>query len=430
MNNIKEVSRKLVKPCIPTTPNLKNYKFSLTDEFLPPMEIGILLFYVSNDKQINFEESLAKVLVQFYPLAGRFIMKDSCVDCSDQGAELVIAEAPHVELATLIVERNLENLYGFLPRKNHQLDEVNYPILSIQITELNCSGVAIGISISHKIFDASSVSTFVAAWSNATNLGPERKMGISPTFDSSSVFPGMNQRKYTGSMIHGTQNHTNSVKRFTFNIEAITSLRSSLRPNEGISKVRVVCALIAKALIALDRAKLTRSRDCLLTMAVNMRERTVPPLHKHACGNLVLLSVDRYIAAVESDHEVGLQEMVDLIGDATSKTISDCAKILSLTQQERDDLIIKPLTTISKIFVSGEANVVSFTDYSKFGSYEADFGWGKPIWVSIVPQASRNVTVLMENREGNGIEAWLHLEKNDMRLFEQDEEIRLFCNLG
>lgn len=32
----------------------------------------------------------------------------------------------------------------------------------------------------------------------------------------------------------------------------------------------------------------------------------------------------------------------------------------------------------------------------------------------------------MNDKEGDGIEAWLHLNHNDMRYFEQDEEMKLF----
>ncbi|XP_057803620.1 pelargonidin 3-O-(6-caffeoylglucoside) 5-O-(6-O-malonylglucoside) 4'''-malonyltransferase-like [Salvia miltiorrhiza] len=205
-----------------------------------------------------------------------------------------------------------------------------------------------------------------------------------------------------------------SVKRFSFNKESIAGLRSS---NPRMSKVRGVCAVITKALMRLDRAKHGRSRDCVITQAVNMRERTTPPLPRHACGNLVLLSLARCSAPGEGEG------VADVLGDATSKAVSDCAEILGLEEDRRNE-------SAGRAFMSGEEIVLSFTDYSKFGWYGVDLGWGKPVWASIAPHATANTVVLMGSRDGDGIEAWVHLEKNNMRLFEEDDEIARFCGLG
>lgn len=417
MTNIKILKRKLVKPCIPTRPNLKTYKLSFIDEILPLMEVGVLLFYPSNPKPIHLEQSLAKVLPSFYPLAGRFILTDQIVDCNDAGAEFVEAEAPNTELATLLLERDHENLHGFLPRRNEQVDVATYPILSIQTTKLKCGGLVIGVSISHKIFDASAMSTFIANWSNAVN--PNLETAVGPTFDGATLFPPRKQSSTSSATIRLLDMNRVSVRRFSFNKEAIGSLRSGQR----MSRVRAVCGVIAKALIEVDRAKHGRSRDCLMTQAVNMRERTNPPLSKNACGNLVLLS----LARCSVGEGTGIQQLADLLGDATSRSVSDCGEILGLDEERRNEMLMDPLRTAGRTSMSGEGNVLTFTDYSKLEFYEADLGWGKPVWASIAPHTIANTVVLMGSKDGDGIEAWVHLERNDMRLFEQDEEIARLC---
>ncbi|KAI3470294.1 hypothetical protein Pfo_026957 [Paulownia fortunei] len=391
------VSRKLIKPSTPTPQNFNKYKISFTDELSPQMNVSVILFYPSKPKAFHLEESLAKILPQFYPLAGRYIKKDHLVDCSDHGAEFVEAEAVDIQLIDLIAKMTTEELNYLLPCQSYEVDEVTDPLMSIQVTEFKCGGLVISVSVSHRIFDASSNLDY--------NFEPSR------TRDPSIV-----------------------VKRFSFKKEAITSLRSKLRPNDTgsgvlsrsrvISRVRVVCSLIAMALIGVDRAKYGKSRACLIAQAVNMRERTIPPLPKHSCGNLVIQSVTQYMAATETK-DIGYQDLVYLLGDAIDKTITDCGEILSLGE-DGHNIIILPMANLIERLESGEMNVLWFSDWSKFGFYEADFGWGKPVWASIGTMPAQNLTILMDNKEGDGIEAWVHLNHNDMSYFEQDEELRLF----
>ena len=177
------VRRNFIKPSTPTPQNLKNYKLSFKDELSPPSNVGVVLFYRSNPKQANvLEESLSGILPRFYPLAGRYIKEDFSVDCVDQGAEFVeaVADADDVEADDL------------LPRQGDRFAGPTDALLSVQITELvKCGGLAVGVSVSHRIFDASSIGTFIAAWSNASKiLRGEEGIIVVPTFDPHLLFPG------------------------------------------------------------------------------------------------------------------------------------------------------------------------------------------------------------------------------------------------
>lgn len=410
------VRRKMIKPSIPTPQSLKNYKISCIDELAPSTNIGILLFYPSKPENIiqKLEESLRKILPQFYVLAGRYIKGAHCIDCSDQGAEFVEAEAGDDQLVDIV--GTTDQLNDLLPRRSYQMDGASDPLLSVQITDLNRGGLVIGVSVSHRIFDTCSLATFISTWSNAHSSSGE-KITIVPSFDeSTALFPGRNRDNPNGECSR-MEDPGIVCKMLCFNREAIDSLRSKLRPKDGklrCSKVLVVSAVIAKALIVLDREKHGRSRDCFVNHAVNMRVRTVPPLRRHACGNLVLQALSSCIAAAETA-EIGIQELADLMGDAIAKSISKCGAIGA------NKLTLKPVVKGSR-----EAFAAWFSDWSKFGFCEADFGWGKPVWAGIAPMHAENTTLLMGNRDGDGIEAWVHLHKDDMKLFEQHEEIRLF----
>ncbi|KAG5516261.1 hypothetical protein RHGRI_037081 [Rhododendron griersonianum] len=67
------------------------------------------------------------------------------------------------------------------------------------------------------------------------------------------------------------------------------------------------------------------------------------------------------------------------------------------------------------------------------GMYEADFGWGKPIWVSLGgnmdPMVMNILIYLLDTRSGGGIEAWVNLSAEDMAEFERDPELYLLSLL-
>lgn len=177
------VRRKLIKPSSPTPQNLQNYKISCIDELAPSTNIGVILFYPSKPPRITqkLEESLQKILPQFYVLAGRYIKTDQSINCSDEGVEFVEAEAPDVELANIV--GTSEQLNDLLPRRSHQMDGESDPLLSVQITHLKCGGLVIGVSVSHRIFDTCSLSTFISAWWNASSSSGENiSLAAIPTF--------------------------------------------------------------------------------------------------------------------------------------------------------------------------------------------------------------------------------------------------------
>lgn len=435
---INVISNKLIKPSTPTPQSLNPYKISFTDEFCPPMNVRILLFYPSGSIHIpNLELSLPQILPRFYPLAGRFIKEEHLVDCSDQGAEFIEAKAAAVESMDLVRTMESHHLNRLLPRHFYELDEsAATPLLSVQATHFNCGGTAIGISVSHRIFDGSSLETFVLAWSEHCG-GGAAAAAIAPSFDSPSLFPRGDLDCTSAMDKSEIWNLAICAKRFLFTNDAIARLRSELRRGEGggeessdriTSRVRVLCAVISKALIGVDRTRTGRSRPCLVVQAFNMRKRTEPALPNHSCGNLVLQSVTRTMSSVEAEN-ISVGELVGVLGDALARTTSDCSRILTAGADGLNEMVVGPVVTAFEKSASGKANAVWFADWSKFGFCRTDFGWGKPVWASIGPVAGDFMTVLMEGEEGGGIEAWVHLKADDMACFEEEEGIRLFAKL-
>ncbi|XP_047976889.1 pelargonidin 3-O-(6-caffeoylglucoside) 5-O-(6-O-malonylglucoside) 4'''-malonyltransferase-like [Salvia hispanica] len=385
------------------------------------MNLAVLLFYGS--KPEGLEESLARILVDFYPLAGRYIKEQSLVDCNDEGAEFVTAHATDVDLNDVVGKNDADILQHFYPDSYYRCDEdALNPLLSIQATHFLCGGAIIAVSVSHRIFDVPSIATFISAWSSAAH--PQKSVQITPSFNIPSLLPCNDHNFGVNLKQSSAEKPTIVTKRLLFNKAALTSLKSKLK-QDTISDAEIVSGVIAKALIRLDRAKHGQNREFVVFQLINMRERMIPPQSKHVCANLSFTMLTPPVAASE---EIRVQEIVDVIGDGVRANVAELAGVLSPDTDGRE-VIMNSLGSLMKAISNRETNFIAFTDFSEFEFHEADFGWGKPVWTAVTPQRLRsNSTLLMRNEEVDGIEAWVHLYQDDMPRFQEDEDIKQFAH--
>ncbi|KAL7199793.1 hypothetical protein ACSBR2_021987 [Camellia fascicularis] len=217
---------------------------------------------------------------------------------------------------------------------------------------------------------------------------------------------------------------------FFFNKKAISTLRAKAstgndnkyKGKHGPTRVQLVSAVIWRALVAVAQAKHGHPRASGVLQTVNLREKTVPRLPEHSCGNFWGFAMT---GCMGDESKVELQGFVDLIGAAIRNTVTDCANVLSQGEDEHMK-VIKPFMAANQNFSNAEMDSYLFTSWSRFPFYEIDFGWGKPVWTSVVDMPLKNFIFLMDNKEGDGIEAWVCLDEKDMVNFELDQTIRAF----
>nr|XP_016456062.1 PREDICTED: pelargonidin 3-O-(6-caffeoylglucoside) 5-O-(6-O-malonylglucoside) 4'''-malonyltransferase-like [Nicotiana tabacum] len=172
------VSRKLIKPSNPTPKHLQSFKLSLFDQLAPSYHIKIILYYnnigenkAANNSQLltQLEEPLAHTLSKFYPLAGRLVKDQEhlFIDCSDQGVEYLEAKVDGTLAELLRQGLDVENLDQLLPQEVGPADSATSPLVTIQTTLFYCGGLAIGVCVSHKVADTSTVLSFINGWAKA-----------------------------------------------------------------------------------------------------------------------------------------------------------------------------------------------------------------------------------------------------------------------
>uniref|UniRef100_A0A7N0UFG2 Uncharacterized protein n=1 Tax=Kalanchoe fedtschenkoi TaxID=63787 RepID=A0A7N0UFG2_KALFE len=85
---------------------------------------------------------------------------------------------------------------------------------------------------------------------------------------------------------------------------------------------------------------------------------------------------------------------------------------------------------IMDVISEPESDPMMITSWCKFGLYEADFGWGKPRWIgycTLELPMYINLVVLLDARDGEGIEAWVTMDVGVMDMMSANSEFAKFA---
>ncbi|XP_049352313.1 acetyl-CoA-benzylalcohol acetyltransferase-like [Solanum verrucosum] len=416
-----EMIRKMLKPSTPTPNHLRTLKLSFFDQLAFPVYVPVLFYYLPSVKIScdKLQKSLAETLTKFYPLAGRFSEDDDelSIHCNDEGVEYIESKV-NMDLAEFLRTEHAPKI-DLLPEMDHRPSS---PLLGIQVNLFNCGGLVIGTHISHKIADAFTLATFVKE-SAHTSLTGTLKAGSLPSFGNlSSLFP---TRVLSGttqfpSYIINTTRPKIVTRRFIFDALAIANLKNTIEDSTDIRPTRVVLimSLIWKVLVGISTAKNGHSRNSSLLFLINLRGKSnLPSLDNDALGNCTMIGIANMEARKDE-----LNDFVKLVGNTIRDTCVAIGKAESV--DDISSLVVNNHRKVIEKFAQGdEIDVYPSTSWCRFCWYEADFGWGKPFWVSLVECDAFEGISLMDTKDGDGIEAWVSLKENDMAQFERDPNI-------
>ncbi|XWS20856.1 hypothetical protein CRYUN_Cryun30bG0004800 [Craigia yunnanensis] len=423
------ISTQYIKPSSPTPQHLKIFKLSLLDQLIPSPYAPIILFYPMDDSTSHFEipcrlellkKSLSNTLTRFYPLAGR-IKDDLSIECNDQGAYYVEARV-NCRLDEFLNQPDLLLLPRFLPCEFILKEPTaGTYVTNIQINMFDCGGNAIGICISHKILDGDALSTFLKAW---TATARDCKEVIYPNFIATSLFPTNDLWLRDSSLVMwGSlfKKGKSITRRIIFGASSIAALKAqaTISGLQCPTRVEAVSAFLWKCTMAASKAKDGFQRPSLLTHLVNLRRRMAQNM-ENSTGNLLWIAS----AKTKIENKSDLPDLVGQVREAISRVDSDL--ITKLGNDEGKSLISETLREIDDLVSKDGLDHFGFSSWCKFGFYEADFGWGKPVWVSSFGMENSvymNLIILVDTQFGDGIEAWVTLDEQDMAILERDEEL-------
>ncbi|KAJ1701762.1 hypothetical protein LUZ63_001541 [Rhynchospora breviuscula] len=361
------------------------------------------------------KSALAKALVLFYPLAGRYVVGPDGrgqIDCNAEGVPFVVAQldcrSDDIQLEPISTEiREL-----FIPQEPQSLSLLQM----LQVTYLKCGSVVLGTFSHHILVDGKSAAHFFQTWSMIAR--GDLKSIVQPSFDKTPLcarsppkisydFPAYTTDQ---SNIKGSPNAC-VLSLFKLSQEQIRHLkiRCSNGTSTYVSTFCAVSALLWKCYcIAQGLAPGTKS--CLY-FGANMRNRIHTPIPAYfgnaSIRSSVISEVSKITSSPIGDVADTVKAVIDGLTEEYFRSLIDYMKVMSdkkMSVRPKDvsesDLMIRSIIGLSLC--------------------DVDFGWGAPQLFSWErPTRSRVAYIQNELGNGAGIKVVLSLDPSTMKRFEK-----------
>ncbi|XP_008784949.1 alcohol acyltransferase 9 [Phoenix dactylifera] len=370
----------LVKPSS-TTPRHTLYLSNLDDQKFLRFSIKYLYLYKRSVEVEVLKESLSKVLVEYYPLAGRLRISEEDgekleVDCNGEGA--LFAEG-YVDLSVaefLEGSRKPNRSWRKLLYRVEAQSFVSVPPLVVQATHLSCGGLILTTSINHCLCDGIGSAQFLHAWAQIT-AKPNANLPVTPFHGRHALKPRTPPCiPFFHPEFNGPPAGEPAVELLTqlllsqplvpvavtFTASQILHLKKQCVPSIKCTSFEVLASHVWRAWIrSLDPPPSLRVK---LLFSVSVRKRLKPELPRGFYGNGFVLgcaetSVDRLVT---SNARYG----VKLVQEAKASLDDDYIRsMIDLLEARRGKPDLSSTLVISP--------------WSKLGLEDLDFGVGRPL---------------------------------------------------
>lgn len=405
------------------------------------------VFYIykakhNNEYAIAIERmcnSLSKILVHHYPIAGQLCLAESGrleVECNAKGVTLLEAETTKSSSDYGDFSPS-ESIKELVPTIDYSQPLEERPLLVVQLTRFQGDqSLAIGMALSHPLADGTAWFPFINKWAKVARgetLEPNEmpfldrtilkfSQSSSPRFDHPELKPlplilatsktiDEKQKKRIAALLKLTSGQVEILKKEA-NDES-TKQGSISRP---YSRYEAIAAHIWRC--ASKARQLDEHQPTLVRFNVNFRNRLIPPLPPNYFGNALAITMTPTCDVGEiMSNSLGyvaqkIREAIELL---TNEHIKSQMNVLvgegPLVQQGERLIVPYPET--------GNPNI-HLTSWMNMPAYGADFGWGKPVYFGLGYVCPYDRAVISESAEGDGsVNVTMHLEIIHMQLFKK-----------
>jgi len=385
----------------------------------------------SNNPIEKMMNSLSKILVHYYPVAGRLSLTEDDrmeVNCNAKGVTLLEAESTKSfgDYGDFSPSESTEEL---VPKVDYTQPIEEIPLLLLQVTRFHGGeGLALGVLISHPITDATGIIRFVNNWAKVAR-GEELLPHEIPFLDRTGLkFPHQNssprvklpewkpvpqieQRKRSALLLKLTSSQVERLKK---------------KANEKPSKERVrpytrfeaVAAHIWRC--AAKARESSENHPTFVRFSVDFRSRLNPPLPQNYFGNALAKGVTPkcYEGDIISNPLGFSAEKIREAAHAVTDEFIRSQLKASLGKGQKDHIraFFKGQGHLMNVPYAGNHNIL-LTSLTRMPVYEADFGCGKPVHFGIARSFQEDRAVIVRSPDGDGVVVTIIFQTPLMQLF-------------
>ncbi|XP_042483072.1 shikimate O-hydroxycinnamoyltransferase-like [Macadamia integrifolia] len=398
-------------------------------------------FYKANSSHNFFEaailkDALSKVLVPFYPLAGR-LKKDHesgkiVIDCNDKGVLFVEAETDSfIDDLGDFVPSSSSDFRQLAPTVDYTSDISSFPLVVLQVTRFKCGGVSLGVGIQHSVADGSSGFRFINAWSDmARGINPATQHFIDqtnlrgrdppmPAFQHIEFQPPptLKDTANSQSVPNTITTTTTSAAIFNFSRDQLHTLKAKAK--EGIADTTTYYStfevLAGHTWRSACRARgLPDDQETKMYISTNGRSRlSRPPIPPDYFGNAVFsatpIAVSGNLQSEQLEYAVGrIHETMVRMDEEYLRSALDFLE-LHLNQVA--------LMHGTHFFRCPNIRIIS---WARMPTCDADFGWGRPIFVGPTEMTLDGMAYILPSCMNDGsLSLLIALEHDHMQLFKK-----------
>ncbi|XP_078150593.1 hydroxycinnamoyltransferase 4-like [Carex rostrata] len=385
-------------------------------DHVAPIAHTCTVYHYRNNETRDFfsievlKTALAKTLVYFYPLAGRFMIGEGnrrVIDCNAEGALFVVARSEHSS-DDIDFQPSPELRRLFVPSAASPT-----LMLMLQVTYLKCGGVVLGSATNHVLVDGQSAFHFFQTWASIAR-GDLDSM-IIPSFDNTPLVarspPSItfDHPEYENAQLkHPSTPMSRVTSKFNLSNKEVSSLKSQCK-EERVSTFCVVAALFWKCYcIARELPPGTETR---LLFSGDIRNRVHPPLPEKFFGNAVIrrsaiAQVSKIISNPIQIVANTVKAAIDGITDEYIRSFIDYVEVI----KDKGLSLVKELP-------KSDLRIASL---SGMPVYDADFGWGAPQLMTMAEVNGNSVVyIISEPGKDGGLAAFVSLDSTIMQKFEK-----------
>ncbi|KAG6425257.1 hypothetical protein SASPL_115684 [Salvia splendens] len=329
----------------------------------------------------TLKAALSRALVAFYPYAGRLRKDDSGrieINCNGEGVSFVEAECDATlddlgDFYTLSPDLNL----NLIPTVDYSQGISTFPLFLVQLSRFKCGGVSLGFANEHHTSDGISALHFINTWSEiARGLTTIPPVSLDRRVLSARNPPQPRFRHIEHQPpppLKAPLNGDTTFSTFRLSRDHINALKQKCNDGSNYTTYEVVAGHVWRC-VSIARG-LPRDQETKLQLPVDARQRLQPPLPLGYFGNGIF-----YTGAFA------------LIGELISRPLKFAVEKVHEAIARMDDEYMRSALDYLELHMRNVDGIVrsqnnvkcpnfGITSWIRLPFYEADFGWGKPVFV-------------------------------------------------